>query len=320
MGMGIKNHIKRWSANVLGGDWSQNYPLPYLIPVYHAVSDVDLPHLKHIIRYKNSQEFESDLDEMSKYVEWLDWSQFKSVLNRTYKGNKLPALLTFDDGLSDFYDTVAPILERKGIYAINFINPKFIDNHDLMFRCKASLLISELENELEPSIEQHDILNVKFQKPEQLDVWAKQLNVDFDDYLTESSPYLTTDQLLNLKKRGFGIGAHGWDHPLYCDLSLQDQLQNTAKAVQYCHEMGFESDVFAFPFTDDRVGSDFFKALQKDDVPFYTMGCAGIKRDSVITNIQRVPMEYGLSADKMLQEEVAYYKLKSLMNKNLIKR
>jgi hypothetical protein len=110
-------------------------PMNHMVPVYHAVCNEQQPHLKHIIRCKNSYDFEQDLDMMLKTYEFVDWPSFK----QQHGSAKPYALLTFDDGLIEFKDVVTPILLRKGIYAINFINPAFVDGKALMFRCKASL-------------------------------------------------------------------------------------------------------------------------------------------------------------------------------------
>jgi Polysaccharide deacetylase. len=144
--MSFKQNLITFSSRFQGDDFGKSFPLNHFIPVYHTVSDEHLPHLKHIIHYKNIQDFEKDLDFTLKHFQFVNWDEFKDLQTGNFKPKKKIALLTFDDGLREFYDVVAPILERKGIYAINFINPKFIDNKELMFRCKASLVVDVLNN------------------------------------------------------------------------------------------------------------------------------------------------------------------------------
>ena len=55
-------------------------------------------------------------------------------------------LLSFDDGLSSFYQTIAPILEEESIKAINFVNTDFLDNRELFFRYKVNLIIDKLKH------------------------------------------------------------------------------------------------------------------------------------------------------------------------------
>jgi len=312
-----------------------SFPLDYCLPVYHCVSDENLPHVKHIIQYKNTKQFEEDLDCLLKHFQFVNWSEFKDFVKGDFKPGKKIALLTFDDGFREFYDTVLPVLERKGIYACNFINPAFIDNHELMFRCKASLIIDTLEKRrtIDPEMYQllalenqtkealkQQVLHINYQKKDILDTLAGKLEISWEDYLKEYNPYLTTDQLKILAKKGFGISSHSWDHPKYGELSLVEQMKSTARTFNYLKENGFLYESFAFPFTDFGVKKEFFDELFKNEEIFCSFGSAGTKLDSIERHFHRVPMEMGESAERILKKEAAYFRLKKMINKNKIVR
>lgn len=316
--------------------FGKSFPLNYCLPVYHCVSDEKIPHIRHVIQYKNTRQFEADIDCLSKHFQWVNWQEFKDFTSGNFKPQKKFALLTFDDGLREFYDIVAPILERKGIYACNFINPAFIDNREIMFRCKASLLIEALEkkktihseisnilslgSKAEKETLKNEILKITYQEKAILDSLAEKLEVDFKSYLKEHKPYLNTEELKNLTNRGFGISSHSWDHPKFGNLSLEQQIESIDKTFVYLKENDFLYESFAFPFTDFGVKNDFFEALFKNKEMYCSFGAAGIKLDSVKRNYQRIPMETGESAERILKKEIAYFKLKKLMNKNTIVR
>lgn len=325
--------------NVLAAFESENigksFPLDYCLPLYHSVSDKKLPHLKYVIRYKSTQQFEDDLDHMGRNFQFVDWQEFKEYTSGSFKPSKKIALLTFDDGFREFYDIVAPILEQKGIYACNFINPAFIDNNDMMFRCKASLLADVVEKKktIDPEIYfilslkntdrrvlQKKILSINYQEKDILDRLAEKLEVDFKAYSKEHQPYLSTEELKELTRKGFGISSHSWDHPKYGDLSLKQQMETTDKTFEYLKENGFLYESFAFPFTDFEVKKDFFEELYKNEEIYCSFGCAGIKLDSVKRNYQRIPMEMGENGAQILKKEIAYFRLKKLVNKNTIIR
>ncbi|WP_277115466.1 polysaccharide deacetylase family protein [Chryseobacterium sp.] len=331
----MKNRI----INVLAAFESENigksFPLDYCLPLYHSVSDKELPHLKHVIRYKTTQQFEDDLDHMAGNFQFVNWQEFKEFTSGNFKPQKKIAMLTFDDGFREFYDIVVPILERKGIYACNFINPAFIDNKDMMFRCKASLLADAAEKKktIDPeiyfilslknadrSILQKKILSVNYQQKDILDRLAEKFEIDFKAYSKEYQPYLSTEELKELTRKGFGISSHSWDHPKYGDLSLKRQMETTYKTFDYLKENGFLYESFAFPFTDFEVKKEFFDELYKNEDIYCSFGCAGIKLDSVKRNFQRIPMEMGESAAQILKREITYFRLKSLINKNTIVR
>lgn len=331
----IKDKIINLLAKFEGNELEKSFPLDYCLPVYHCISNENLPHLKQIIQYKNVKQFEEDLDYFSKYFQFVNWSEFKDFIKGNFKPKKRIALLTFDDGFREFYDVVIPILERKGIYAINFINPAFIDNNDLMFRCKASLLINELEKKqnINPEIYQilqlkdhskvsvrKQLLNINYSEKTALNQIAELAEIDFNQFLKEQKPYLNFEQLNSLSKKGFGISAHSWDHPLYSELSLQKQLETTKNTFNYLKNNNFLSESFAFPFTDFLVETVFFDHLFQNEDVFCSFGCAGIKLDSVDKNFQRIPMETGESAQTTIKKEVAYFRFKKLFNKNTIIR
>ncbi|AZI55292.1 hypothetical protein EIB75_08555 [Epilithonimonas vandammei] len=305
-------------------------PFDDLILVYHLVSDEDVKHVKHLFPYRSVRQFEKDLDFLSNHFEFVNWEDY---LNQK-KTSKPKLLLTFDDGYSEFYDIISPILLRKGIFAINFINPKFIDNKELMWRNKASLIVSEIidkeeyqdkmfewtKNELKESIS--SILSINFENQNQLDEIANHLEINFKNYLQNNPVYLTSEQLIKLKKDGFGIASHGWDHPLYNQLSLEQQIDNTQKSLDYMTDNQFLNDSFAFPFTDHLVTEQFFDLIFKQNSDLkYTFGAAGLKLESYSKNIQRIPIETkNYSAEEILKNEIIYYQVLKMLGKNTIKR
>ena len=148
------------------------------------------------------------------------------------------------------------------------------------------------------------------------------LEINFKNYLQNNPVYLTSEQLIKLKKDGFGIASHGWDHPLYNQLSLEQQIDNTQKSLDYMTDNQFLNDSFAFPFTDHLVTEQFFDLIFKQNSDLkYTFGAAGLKLDSYSKNIQRIPIETkNYSAEEILKNEIIYYQVLKMLGKNTIKR
>lgn len=327
----MKNKIIDFLSNFEKENIADSFPLDYCIPVYHCVSDESLPHLKNIISYKNTRQFEQELDFLALHFQFVNWDEFKGFVNGSLRPKKKIALLTFDDGLREFYDIVMPVLERKGIYAINFINPAFIDNNALMFRCKASLLAEKIKTgkKINPEIFSvlrskenpiQQILKIRYLQQDLLDRLAEVLEVDFKVFLRQRQPYMTLDQLKILTRKGFGISSHSWDHPLYHQLSVDRQLETTDQAFRYLKQHRFLYESFAFPFTDFGVKKEFFDRFFRNQEVFCTFGSAGIKLDSAERNFQRIPMENGEPAETILKKEIAYFRLKKILKKNKIVR
>ena len=124
--------------------------------------------------------------------------------------------------------------------------------------------------------------------------------------------------------KGFTFGAHSCNHPLYADMNLVAQLQQTKDSVHFVQRnFNVKYRAFSFPFTDDGVGSNFFEAIKKEKIAEITFGCAGLKEEEedFPFHFQRIPMErYATSAEEQLKGEYAYFVLKGLVGRNEVLR
>jgi peptidoglycan/xylan/chitin deacetylase (PgdA/CDA1 family) len=313
-----------------------------IFPFYHTVSDKDLLHIKYLYPVRSVKQFERDLDFFLKNYESIEMSVLLDCVRRGETLKKNHFLLSFDDGLAEFYEVIAPVLLKKGIPATCFLNSGFIDNKDLFFRYKASVLIEVLRNReinlrlknsvlewfrsngLTASTAYRSLLSVSFANREILDELAGILDYDFQDYLKDKKPYLSSEQVLELMDKGFSFGAHSINHPQYSEIDLKDQIHQTKESmdeVESLFDLGYR--VFSFPFTDYNVSKSFFDKVYSPDYGGLDLsfGCSGLKNDPCNRNIQRIPMETGnFSAKSIVTGEYLYYMAKSVFNKNIIKR
>jgi hypothetical protein len=88
--------------------------------------------------------FKKDLDFLLKHYKPTNLTELLDII----KGKKILEHncfhLSFDDGLKEIYDIVAPLLIERGIPATFFLNSSFADNKNLFYRYKASLLLEAL--------------------------------------------------------------------------------------------------------------------------------------------------------------------------------
>ncbi|MBL0307732.1 MAG: polysaccharide deacetylase family protein [Chitinophagaceae bacterium] len=115
-----------------------------IFPYHHLISDKEVLHVKHLYSYKNIRQFGNDLDYLLKQFNPISVEELVNCINSCSPLPKNSFLLTFDDGFREVYDFVAPVLSAKGVPAIFFINPAFLDNRELFYRCKISLIIEEI--------------------------------------------------------------------------------------------------------------------------------------------------------------------------------
>ncbi len=263
-------------------------PVRTLFPYHHTVSNGALLHLKHLYTCKSVQQFTADLDFLLRHFKPVSVTD---LIQAVHSNTKLPAnafLLSFDDGFREVHDTVAPILTAKGIPAIFFVNPAFIDNKVLFYRCKISLLIDALiqltpGNDLlkksaaildcrETSVQALSKILKAIRQDEagKLDVLAETLNVSFDNYLATARPFMTTDQLRTLSKQGFTIGGHSWDHPYYDLLTEEQQVEQTIRSCRYVQEnISSGPVVFSFPHTDKHISQSFFDTAGLKEIDLF---------------------------------------------------
>jgi peptidoglycan/xylan/chitin deacetylase (PgdA/CDA1 family) len=132
-------------AAALGIEWlKKKSPLNILIPFHHLVSDEPVPAIERLYSFKNSRQFEEDLDYLLRHFKPVSVSD---IIDREKSGIPFKDqrfLLTFDDGLRQVYEVVAPILWRKGVPAALFVNPSFVDNKELFYDLKKGLLLDKL--------------------------------------------------------------------------------------------------------------------------------------------------------------------------------
>jgi len=304
----------------------------FLLPFYHLVSDNENSLAKYLYPPRKIKVFKKDLEILLKYYTPVSLEEFIRLSKTEEQPEKPYFHLTFDDGLSNFHKIVAPILEAENIPATIFINTDFVDNKALFYRYKASLLIQlyEQSNELiknrfhtffkdNKKIKQL-LLAVSFSNKNQLDELAEDLNFSFDDFLKEKKPYLSIEQIQDLINRGFTVGAHSKDHPLYAKITMDEQLEQTKESFAFLKQnFKLQYKAFSFPFNDLGVKEAFFLEMQNElDISF---GTAGIKKDRFVTNFQRLSFELAdANIKNFLTKEYIKYFIKIPLGKNIMPR
>lgn len=299
---------------------------------YHTVSDEPLPHIQHLYTPKNVKAFESDLETLLKYYNPVELSKHLQCLQNRERSGKPTFHLSFDDGLQEFATVIAPILLKKGIPATCFVNSGFVDNQDLFYRYKASLLIDAFYQNPNTEVSEASthslsdfrkyILSLKHDDNNIINKIAKKMQIDFNEFLSNQKPYLTIEQMNSLQKQGFTFGAHSVNHPLYKDLSLQEQLAQTQDSLEWLQEhIHPQHRVFSFPFTDYGVNKSFFRHMEGQDIMEASFGSAGLKDEHLKRHHQRIALEsQELNAKQILSTEYLYYLLKLMVGKNYTQR
>lgn len=293
-------------------------------PFYHLVSDTPPQHAKHLYRILSVSEFEKDLDFLLKHFTPIDAKTLIGKLERKASAEKPALFLSFDDGFREVMEVIAPILRRKGVPATFFVNPAYINNVDLMYRCKISLMADRIENGkyskstfaelaflLNCSMDVDSIKQKLFQlrhnQKEVVATFARIINLDFNEYLQSAKPYLTLSELQELSRLGFTIGGHGYNHLYFNEITFDEQLVEVERCMQWINSFfPNQPRLFAFPFTDFGVSDDLINEMvEYCDISFGTSGIQPVKLNR---HLQRIPMEdRSASGRDIIRGEILYY-------------
>jgi peptidoglycan/xylan/chitin deacetylase (PgdA/CDA1 family) len=157
-----------------------------------------------------------------------------------------------------------------------------------------------------------------------LDDVAELVDMDFRAFLKVKKPYMTTEQVKELSDKGFLIGSHSKDHPLFGKISPDERILQYRESMEYIQrEIKPGYGLFSFPFTDAGVPEKFLNDIRKEGMPGLdaSFASAGLKKDPVPGHYQRIPMEAGRAgAGRLIRGEYLYFLAKSPTGKNLISR
>jgi len=308
-----------------------------ILPFYHTISDNYLPHVSNLYKIKTVKEFEKDIEYLCKHFKPVSIDELVAIVYQQKALTQPIFHLTFDDGFNETYTIVAPILQQKGIPATIFANTDFVDNKELFYRCKVSLIIKaltlkkHLKNKVIKILNEagvhgnkitEQLLKLTFNQTETINLFAKELELDFEKHLIEQQPYLTTQQIKHLIKQGFSIGSHSLNHPHFKHIGIAEQKRQIKESFKYLsNNFNINQNYFSFPFSDEGVNAGLFNWMYEEMNCKLSFGISGLKKDFSKFHLHRIPFEAELKeAEHIIKSEYFYYYLKSFLKKNTINR
>lgn len=268
---------------------------------YHLVSREHLEHVSHLFSYKTPEMFESDLLHLKNHYQPISYDQLMRYLA---SGNRIPpraVFLSFDDGYSECFNVVRPLLLKYEMTCTFFVPTDFVGNQALFYRNKVSLCIEAMRRLKDREVSDllgkvsalagHDvdspasfvrwIKSLDWKEEHVIDRVGDTLGVDFQRFLAERAPYLTSSQVRQLASDGFTIGAHGTNHRALLGLKREEieiEITHSCRRVQEWTGKG--KIPFAFPFSADGVERDWLEQIVSEDESVGLLfGSGGVKKD-----------------------------------------
>lgn len=306
-----------------------------IFPYYHIVRNDQVNHIEHLYPFKNKEQFSNDIDILSNNYKPLNPQDL--LENRIQKNN---FLLSFDDGLEEVYSVIYPILKKKNIKAIFFINPNFVDNKEGLYKHYISVIISNLKSKnFETSsldkisdifsftynnVEEfkQKFISIKFTEREKVKDVLNLLDINIEDYLKTYKPYITKDQIQEMINDGFYFGGHTMTHPPLVQLSHEEQKAEIINSIDWLkHHFDINYSFFSFPFSDKSISKKIMEALLEYDSNIKVFGNSGLKKDMDKRIIQRFSLENpNKQTEKRIVGENLYKYYNKVIGKYHIKR
>ena len=251
------------------------------IVMYHYVRELGETRFP-AIRGLTTSRFRAQLAYMRRFYRFVT---VDDVIKACHGGHELPpgaALLTFDDGYSDHYLNVFPVLDAEGIQGVFFPpvcavrDGRVLDVNKIHFVLASvpapAALLGEVYAELDrlradghavsPNAELYARLAVRgeFDPPEI--IFIKRLlqrelpqalraevvdslfrrHVTDDERAFARELYMSEDQLRTMRRHGMAIGSHGTEHRWMNTLSPAEQRDEIERSLGFLGDLGVARD------------------------------------------------------------------------------
>ncbi len=327
----VKNMLYRISNKKLLSSFKNQSLFPY----YHIVRDNKVAHIENLYLYKNIEQFKNDLEVLLK--NYAPINPLDLILNKSQKNT---FLLSFDDGLEEIYSVVYPILKERGITAIFFINPEYVDNNIGLYKHYVSVIISHLRaidfaQDLVEKISRIFYINyttneefvtkfrnITYSERDKVNEVLRLLDLDIKFYLKEKRPYISKEQIQEMIDDGFFFGGHTMTHPPLNELNFEEQKNEIIDSIEWLKSnFGITYTLFAFPFSDKNISKKLLNELFQYDQNILLFGNSGLKKDVDLRIIQRVSFENPTKqVEKHIVAENLYKYFNRITGKYQIKR
>jgi len=260
-----------------------------LVVMYHYVRDSAATAFTDI-RALSPAYFERQLDWLQAQYTPIGLDTFAAALGGRAELPVNAALLTFDDGFVDHYETVFPALRNRGLTGTFFLSQDACEAHDVLSVHKTHFLLAHLGADRfgravldegiarrSPSSDAQVFGTERWEIPDEkalkhllnydlpIDVAAEVLDRLFRRHLGAPEAfarglYLDADQIQEMSAGGMTFGYHTRSHRMLSRLPASQQREELEAGVDWIRELTGQPDVsFCYPwggpgtYTEDTI-------------------------------------------------------------------
>ena len=269
------------------------------IIMYHYIRDLEHSRYPEINGLTTDQ-FRAQVKYIKKYYNVIS---VDFLLDAVDAGEQLPPralLLTFDDGYSDHFTTVFPILDEEKISGAFFPPGKFINEHKVLDVNKIHFILASTSNKsdlvefIDLKIAQHqhtlksrDEYWREYAKPSRFDpaeiIYIKRMlqrgfpaslkksvvDALFQKYVTTDEGafsrelYLNKDQITCMYRNGMFFGSHGYDHYWLDRLTRDEQEVEIDKSLDFLDSLGVNLNRWVMCYPHGAYNTSLLSVLRE---------------------------------------------------------
>ena len=291
------------------------------IVMYHYVRPLKKSHYPNI-KGLELEEFIEQIEYIRKHYHIISTSDF---IEAKKSHSKLPynsLILTFDDGYSDHFQHVFPILEKLKLKATFFpvgkpcIERSILDVNKIHFILDSTKDYDEVVSYIESSIKRSNLKNKsieyyrknyfkknRFDSPQVnyikrllqvgllYDFRTELLKKLFLKYVTKDERafanelYCNIEELKVMKSSGMEIGSHGYEHFWLNSLKKTDQILDIKKSLSFIKLINSKDDKFIFCYPYGGYDNNTLEILDRYncEAAFTTeVGLVNYKYDNIL--------------------------------------
>lgn len=204
---------------------------------------------------------------------------FTSISNIDKNSQLNQVALTFDDGYTDNYLYVKPILEKYNIKAtfypvIGYCKEQIIAPLDYYYHYVNEKIEFNKKDDWITGNQKENFLNYSISQQKE---FIKTLMNSND--LRNKISYMSLEQLKDLNSLGYEIGGHTMYHDIYTNLNNNEILKDIQKTKYLLSEIGI--DINSYAYTDGQYNVATIELLKSENIKY---ACA-IKSKNLTNNV-----------------------------------
>ena len=272
------------------------------IVMYHYVRDLKnskFPDIKGL----DVSLFESQLKYLIRHYNIITMEQMIDAINGMGLLPEKSVLLTFDDGYSDHYKYVFPILRKNNVQGSFYLPAKAIEENEVLDVNKIHFILAACRDKIRITNDLSDLLKVhkekyslndygyyyrKLAKQSRYDtaevIFIKRLlqvelneelrskitNILFKKYVSTSESsfsqelYLNMEQIKIMLDSGMHFGSHGYEHIWLNTLSEVAQRHEIDKSLSFLSEIGCDLKTWTMCYPYGAFDKTLIKILEEN--------------------------------------------------------